>query len=231
MNNKTVLVIDDHQDLAELVERTLAQEGLDVIIALDGKSGLEIARQHHPDLVVLDLTMPGLDGLEVCQQLRSDPRMGRVPIIVLSARAMEADRVLGLEKGADDYLIKPFGPRELVARVNAVLRRSAMQQQGDRAEIRAGELLIDLLGHRVTYANQPVALLPAEFRVLEALAARAEQTLSRDEIIQAALRSQTAVTERTVDVHITNIRRKLGEGARHIETIRTVGYKFVKACL
>jgi two-component system phosphate regulon response regulator PhoB len=224
--SKTVLVIDDHQDLAELVERTLIQEGFDVIIALDGKSGLEIAQQHHPDLIVLDLTMPGLDGLEVCQRLRSNPRTRRVPIIVLSARATEADRVLGLERGADDYLIKPFGPRELVARVNAVLRRSEMQQQEKQPRIAAGDLTIDFLAHQVSYSGNVIPLLPAEFRVLEALAVRPDQTLSRDEIIQTALRSQTAVTERTVDVHITNIRKKLGAGAKHIETVRTVGYKF-----
>src|SRR5689334_20818476 len=119
MSNQTILVIDDHKELAELVQRSLAQQGFDVIVAHDGPSGLNIAREHKPDLVILDLTMPGMDGLDVCRQLRQDPRARKVPVIVLSARAGEEDRVIGLEQGADDYLIKPFSPRELLARVKA----------------------------------------------------------------------------------------------------------------
>src|SRR5271156_6743884 len=120
----TILVVEDQKDLADLVQRRLEQEGFDVIVAPDGLSGLRIAREHRPDLVVLDINMPGLDGLQVCQQLRGEPRHARLPILILSARASAADRIVGLELGADDYLVKPFVPRELVARVNAILRRA-----------------------------------------------------------------------------------------------------------
>lgn len=225
MSRQTVLVIDDHKELAELVQRSLEQEGFDVIIAGDGPSGLEIARQHRPDLIILDLTLPGMDGLEVCRQLRNDPRAGRTPVLMLSARASEDDRVIGLEQGADDYLIKPFSPRELLARVRAALRRMSMLKAG-RSVIRAGDLAIDLQGHEATLAGKKLALLPSEFRVLEMLASDPGRTFTRDEIIEGALRHEEAVTERTVDVHITRLRKKLGDAADLIETVRTVGYKF-----
>jgi DNA-binding response OmpR family regulator len=225
MSNGTILVIDDHKELAELVQRSLEHEGFDVIIASNGIVGLDIARKHKPDLVILDLTMPGMDGLDVCRHMREDPRIGKIPVIMLSARASEEDRVQGLEQGADDYLIKPFSPRELLARVKAALRRAAMPQE-KQAIIRSGELVINLEGHEVTWRGSRLALLPSEFRVLELLASRPGKTFTRDEIIDVALRHEDAVTERTVDVHITRLRKKLGPAADRIETVRTVGYKF-----
>lgn len=226
MSNKgTILVIDDEKDLIELVRYNLEKEGYDVIAAYDGQSGLEVVKKHRPDLVVLDLMMPGLDGLQVCQRLRADPRSSRIPVIMLTAKATEADRVVGLEFGADDYIIKPFSPREVVARVKAVLRRSAPQQD-DRQVIRNGELEIDLSGHEVNFKGQRVGLTATEFRILEFLAARPGRVFSRDEIIDAALGNDTSVFDRTVDVHITAIRRKLGAGAEQIETVRGFGYKF-----
>jgi len=225
MKKGTILVIDDERDLIELVRYNLEKEGFDVIAATDGQSGLEVVTKHRPDLVVLDLMMPGLDGLQVCQQLRSDPRAGRIPVIMLTAKATEADRVVGLEMGADDYIVKPFSPREVVARVKAVLRRTASQHE-TRQEIRHGDLVIDLSGHEVSYRGQRVALTATEFRILEFLAARPGRVFSRDEIIDAALGNETAVFDRTVDVHITAIRRKLGAGADQIETVRGFGYKF-----
>jgi two-component system phosphate regulon response regulator PhoB len=225
MKKGTVLIIDDEKDLIELVRYNLEKEGFDVIAATDGQAGLEVVKKHRPDLVMLDLMMPGLDGLQVCQRLRADPRMGRVPVIMLTAKATEADRVVGLELGADDYITKPFSPREVVARVKAVLRRSSPQQD-DRQIIRSGEMSIDLSGHEVSYKGQRVALTATEFRILEFLAARPGRVFSRDEIIDAALGNETAVFDRTVDVHITAIRRKLGSGADQIETVRGFGYKF-----
>jgi len=225
MKKGTVLIIDDEKDLIELVRYNLEKEGFDVIAATDGQAGLEVVKKHRPDLVMLDLMMPGLDGLQVCQRLRADPRMGRVPVIMLTAKATEADRVVGLELGADDYITKPFSPREVVARVKAVLRRSSPQQD-DRQVIRSGEMSIDLSGHEVSYKGQRVSLTATEFRILEFLAARPGRVFSRDEIIDAALGNETAVFDRTVDVHITAIRRKLGSGADQIETVRGFGYKF-----
>ena len=225
MTSQTILVIDDQRDLAEAVERALSIEGFDVIIATDGKSGLTIAREHAPDLVILDIGMPGIDGLEVCRRLRADPRQGRIPILVLSARASEADRVVGLETGADDYVIKPFGARELVARVKALLRRAGAGPES-KPIIQSGKLKIDLHQHRVTYDNDEILLTAAEFRVLEFLAREPGRVFSRDEVIEGALHSDAAVTERTVDAHIAGIRKKLGAGADHIETVRAVGYRF-----
>jgi phosphate regulon transcriptional regulator PhoB len=225
MKKGTILVIDDEKDLIELVRYNLEKEGFDVIAASDGQSGLEVVKRHRPDLVVLDLMMPGLDGLQVCQRLRADPRSGHIPVIMLTAKATEADRVVGLELGADDYITKPFSPREVVARVKAVLRRSTPEHNQQQV-IRSGELAIDLGGHEVSFRGQRVALTATEFRILEFLAARPGRVFSRDEIIDAALGNETAVFDRTIDVHITAIRRKLGQGSEQIETVRGFGYKF-----
>ncbi|HEY8749558.1 MAG TPA: response regulator transcription factor [Tepidisphaeraceae bacterium] len=225
MKKGTILVIDDEKDLIELVRYNLEKDGFDVIAATDGQAGLEVVKKHRPDLVVLDLMMPGLDGLQICQQLRADPRSGRIPLIMLTAKATEADRVVGLELGADDYITKPFSPREVLARVKAVLRRSSPAAE-QRQEIRVGDLAIDLGGHEVNYKGQRVAFTATEFRILEFLASRPGRVFSRDEIIDAALGNETAVFDRTVDVHITAIRRKLGAGAEYIETVRGFGYKF-----
>jgi DNA-binding response OmpR family regulator len=224
MSPRTILVIEDQKDLADLVQRRLAQEGFDVIVAMDGLSGLQIAKEHRPDLIVLDINMPGLDGLQVCQQLRSEPRHARLPILILSARASAADRVVGLELGADDYLVKPFVPRELVARVNAILRRAG-DQLDQPAIIRSGDLVIDLHGHQVTHHGKPVTLTAAEFRILELLASHPGRAFSRDEIIESTPRND-AVTARTVDAHIVGIRKALGEAGAHIQTVRSVGYRF-----
>lgn len=224
MKKGTILLIDDEKDLIELVRYNLERDGFDVIAAADGQSGLEIVRKHRPDLVVLDLMMPGLDGLAVCRQLRADPRSGGIPVIMLTARATEADRIVGLELGADDYITKPFSPREVVARVKAVLRRGG--SRGDERQVlQVGDLVIDLSGHEVTCSGRRVNLTATEFRILEFLASRPGRVFSRDEIIDAALGNEMAVFDRTVDVHITAIRRKLGDGADRIETVRGFGYK------
>lgn len=225
MKKGTILVIDDEKDLIELLSYNLGKEGYDVIVAHDGQSGLDVVKKHRPDLVVLDIMMPGLDGLQVCQRLRADPRTGRIPIIMLTAKATETDRIVGLELGADDYVTKPFSPREVIARLKAVLRRSS-QPAEDRQLIRNGELLIDLTGHEVTFRNGRVPLTATEFRILEFLASRPGRVFTRDEIIDAALGNDNAVFDRTIDVHITAIRRKLGTGADQIETVRGFGYKF-----
>ncbi|HZL33660.1 MAG TPA: response regulator transcription factor [Tepidisphaeraceae bacterium] len=228
MRKGTILVIDDEKDLIEMLQYNLEREGYDVIAAHDGQSGLEVATKHRPDLVVLDLMMPGIDGLQVCQRLRSDPKASRMPIIMLTAKATEADRIVGLELGADDYITKPFSPREVVARVKAVLRRAASQAEAPQV-IRNGDLAIDLHGHEVLFRGERVPLTATEFKILQFLAGRPGRVFSRDEIIDAALNNDQAVFDRTVDVHITAIRRKLGPGAAHIETVRGFGYKFRNA--
>jgi DNA-binding response OmpR family regulator len=225
MSIQTILVIDDQRDFAELVRRSLETAGFDVILAPDGTTGLQIARKHRPSLVVLDLTMPDIDGLEVCKQLRSEPRHARLPILILSARASAPERILGLQIGADDYLVKPFVPQELVARVQAILRRS-QSRADESAVIKAGDLLIDLHGHRVTHRDKEISLTAVEFQILEFLASHRGRAFSRDEIIESAFKSETDITERTVDAHIVGIRRALGAAAGYVETVRSVGYRF-----
>jgi DNA-binding response OmpR family regulator len=228
MTRTTVLVIDDEKDLLELVRYNLEKEHLDVIGAGDGPSGLEIALRHKPDLIVLDLMMPGMSGLEVCRQLRADPKIGRVPIIMLTAKADEADKIVGLEMGADDYVIKPFSPRELVARVRAVLRRSKPDQKPGEF-LRRGSLVIDISAHEVIWEGKPVPLTATEFRILEFIAARPSRVFSRNDIIDGALGRDASIFDRTIDVHITALRKKLGTGGRHIETVRGFGYKWSDA--
>ena len=228
MSHSTVLVIDDEKDLLELVRYNLEKEHLEVITASDGQSGLEIGLRHKPDLVLLDLMMPGMNGLEVCKQLRSDSRTSRVPIIMLTAKAAETDKIVGLEMGADDYITKPFSVRELLARVRAVLRRSSPETPAGEV-IRRGKLTIDIARHEVTWAEKRASLTATEFRILEYLASRPDRVISRDDIIDGALSRDTSVFNRTIDVHITALRKKLGEGGKHIETVRGFGYKWSDA--
>lgn len=225
MATATILVIDDEKDLQELVRYNLEKEGYDVIVTGDGNSGLDIALRHQPDLIVLDLMMPGIDGLEVCRRLRGDMRGRRIPLIMLTAKAAETDRIVGLELGADDYVTKPFSPRELVARIKAVLRRSTIEANPNEV-IRRGDLLIDVGARQVKYAGHEIQLTATEFRILQFLASRPGRVLKRDEIIESAMDRDTDVFDRTIDVHITAIRRKLGKGADLVQTVRGFGYRF-----
>lgn len=227
MSQRTALLIDDEPDLIELVRFNLQKESFNVISAGDGEAGLQLAKQQTPDVIVLDLMMPKMDGLEVCKRLRANDRTAQIPIIMLTARAAETDKVVGLELGADDYLTKPFSPRELVARIKAVLRRTAAQ--GETASvIRKGRIFIDVARRQVTHDGQPVALTATEFRILQLLATRGGRVLSRNQIIDGALGGDHCIFDRTVDVHITSLRKKLG-GGEEIETVRGFGYRFADA--
>jgi DNA-binding response OmpR family regulator len=220
------LLIDDDLRLSELLASYFAPHGVEVVHARDGQSGLSRLAQGGFDIVLLDLTMPGLDGLEVCRRIR---QKSRIPIVMLTARGDETDRVVGLELGADDYLPKPFGPRELLARMRAVLRRSAPAALSER--LRVGDLEIDVGARRVTLAGQPVDLTALELDLLLALARRAGSVVARDALFAAAGRGDTAVSDRTVDVHISHLRGKLGDDSRaqkRIRTVRGVGYVLVK---
>jgi two-component system phosphate regulon response regulator PhoB len=225
MAKGTILIIDDEKDVIELVRYNLEREGFDVVGALDGEPGLAIAQQHKPDLVLLDLMLPGMDGLEVCRRLRSHDRTAAIPVIMLTAKAAEADRVVGLEIGADDYIAKPFSPRELVARVKAVLRR-ARPVEAPSEVLRRGAIEIDAGRHEVTCAGEKVMLTATEFRILKFLARRPGRAYTRDEIIDGALGRDTAVLDRTIDVHVTALRRKLSAHGAAVETVRGVGYRF-----
>jgi DNA-binding response OmpR family regulator len=220
------LLIDDDARLAELLCDYLAPHGVALESARDGRAGLERVARGGFDVVLLDLTMPGMDGLEVCRRIR---KSSRIPIVMLTARGDETDRVVGLELGADDYLPKPFSPRELLARVRAVLRRSAPEAVSER--LRVGELEIDAAARRVTLAGREIELTALELDLLLALARRAGRVVAREALFSAAGRGDTAVSERAVDVHISHLRSKLGDDSRaqkRIRTVRGVGYVLVK---
>ena len=225
MAKRTILVIDDEADLIELVRYNLVKEGFEVVAAPDGETGLVAARRETPDVVVVDLMLPGIDGLEVCRALRADDRTAHIPVIILTAKNAESDRIVGLEIGADDYVTKPFSPRELAARVKAVLRRVAPRQPAIDFT-RHGDLSIDLVRHEVYCRVKPVNLTATEFRLLQFLAARPGRVFSRNELIDGALGRDIAVLDRTIDVHVMALRKKLGTCGNWIETIRGFGYKF-----
>jgi two-component system, OmpR family, alkaline phosphatase synthesis response regulator PhoP len=219
----TVLMVDDEPHIIELLRSYLACEGFDVAQAADGEAALREHERVRPDLVILDLMLPRLDGREVCRRIRE---RARTPIIMLTARDDESDKVLGLELGADDYIVKPFSPREVVARVRAVLRRGALEAP---EILRLGKMAIDLREHRVTLAGRPVDLTPVEFRMLETLASHPNHVFTRMQLIDSALGHAFEGYERTVDAHIKNLRSKIEHDPRIprlILTVYGVGYKF-----
>jgi phosphate regulon transcriptional regulator PhoB len=222
----TVLVVDDERDIVELVRYHLEKEGFRCLTAADGPGALRLCRETTPDLLVLDRMLPGLDGLEVTRQLRRDAATARVPIIMLTARADEVDRVVGLEVGADDYVVKPFSPRELVARVRALLRRSTGESAATPVT-RLGPVSVDEGRHQVAVAGRPVELTAKEFGLLVALLRAGGRVLSREQLLDAVWGYANAaeIESRTVDVHIRRLREKLGAAARHIVTVKGAGYR------
>jgi phosphate regulon transcriptional regulator PhoB len=222
----TVLVVDDEKDLVDLVKYHLEKEGLKCLEARDGETALQMANERCPDLVVLDLMLPGMDGLEICRKLRKDPKTSSMAIIMLTAKAEEVDRIVGLEMGADDYMVKPFSPRELVARVKAVLRRGHGQE--GPAVKRIGALEVDEGKHQVTVDGIAVELTVKEFDLLCALMKANGRVLNRDQILENVWGYTNAVDieSRTVDVHIRRLREKLGNEHKRIVTVKGVGYRF-----
>ena len=224
---KTILVIDDEPKIVEICRDYLTAAGFDVLTAGDGPKGLAAARRDRPDLVVLDLMLPGMDGLDLCRELR---RESHVPIIMLTARVEESDKLVGLELGADDYLTKPFSPRELVARVRVVLRRVAGGAAATEM-VRAGSLTLDRGRYRALLPDREVALTPTEFEILAALASQPGRVFSRAQLLTVARGVSFESYERAVDSHVRNLRRKIepAEGEpRYIITVHGVGYKFAE---
>ncbi len=223
--SELILIVDDEPKIGKLARDYLEQGGFQVITAVDGPTALAIARQEKPGLVVLDLNLPGMDGLDVCRALR---RESDVPIIMLTARVEETDRLIGLELGADDYITKPFSPRELVARVRAVLRRvrGGLTQPG---LLRAADLEIDLEGHRVSRDGEPIPLSRTEFKLLVLLAQHAGQTFTREQLLGRLHGVVYEGYDRSIDAHIKNLRRKLEAdpaAPRYVQTVYGVGYRF-----
>ncbi|MCL5282492.1 MAG: response regulator transcription factor [Planctomycetes bacterium] len=225
MEKPAILVVDDEEDIIELVELNLTREGYRVIGCTTGEKALEIARAKLPDLIVLDLMLPGIDGLEVCRRLKSGPKTHRIPVVILTAKGEEADIVMGLELGADDYVTKPFSGKVLAARVRRLLRRAA-QPPGAQEVVKIHDLTIDPGRHEVWAKGSKVNLTRTEFDILRTLAKRAGLVLSRYQIVDAIHGDEYAVTDRAVDVQIVSLRRKLGPCGQYIETVRGVGYRF-----
>ncbi|UCH30729.1 MAG: response regulator transcription factor [Myxococcales bacterium] len=225
-----ILVVEDEPDLAELVAVNLRGAGHEVTVSHDGSTALAEIQRSQPDLVVLDVMLPDISGTEVCRRLRRSPQTVRLPVIMLTARSDEVDRVVGFEVGADDYVPKPFSPRELVLRVEAILRRTsaAFESEGPQA-IALGDLVIDVPAHRVEVDGQEVLLTALEFRLLHDLASRAGRVQSRDALLERVWGYSPNVETRTVDTHVKRLREKLGAGAKHIETVRGVGYRALKS--
>ena len=225
MTRGTVLIVDDEEDLVELVRYNLGKDGFDVLSAPDGESGIALALKKKPDAAIIDLMLPGMDGLEVCRSLRARSETTHIPIIMLTAKATESDRIVGLEIGADDYVTKPFSPRELAARLKALLRRTQGFQRNVTL-IRHGKLSIDSNSHEVRCDSRIVRLTATEYRILQFMALHPGHVFSRNTIIENVLGRDVTVLDRTIDVHVMALRRKLGECGGWIETIRGFGYKF-----
>ncbi len=227
MAKPKILVIEDEADILEVITYNLEREGHKVISCRNGEQGLSRIRTDNPDLVILDLMLPGMDGVEVCRQVKSDPVTRAIPVIMVTAKAEESDIVLGLGIGADDYITKPFSPKELVARVKVVLRRGPLREESGGGErVVRGDLSIDLGRHEATVAGQLLTLTPTELRLLHFLASHPGRVFTRDHLLSRVIGEHAIVVDRNIDVHVGSIRRKLGRYRDYLETVRGVGYRF-----
>ena len=226
MSAHKVLVIEDHKDTRELLKYNLSAAGFDVAAAEDGQSGLLLAEAFKPEIVLLDLMMPGMDGLEVCRQLKGSAELARIPVIMLTAKGEEVDKIVGLELGADDYVVKPFSPRELVLRIKAVLRRSGAPTPNTPKLWEREGLSVDFEAHRVSIDHEEVTLTATEFKLLSVLISGAGKVQTRDNLLDTVWDTHFEGYSRTVDTHVRRLRQKLGPYADWIETVRGVGYRF-----
>lgn len=226
MSKKKIVIIEDEPDILEVLSYNLKREGYEVLTASDGLKGLALVRQEVPDLVLLDLMLPGMDGVEICSSIKNDATTAGTLIVMVTAKGEESDIVLGLGVGADDYISKPFSPRELVARVKAVLRRGTLVERADSQElIQLGELSIDSGKHRVSVGEREIKLTATEFRLLHFLASYPGRVFSREQLLNKALGDDVVIVDRNIDVHIRGIRKKMELEPPLIETIRGVGYR------
>ncbi|MGE5662947.1 MAG: response regulator [Deltaproteobacteria bacterium] len=223
---RSILIVEDEKEIRDLLAHYLRKEGFDPDVAPDGETGLARARARKPSLILLDILLPRMDGLELLRKIRADGEIGATPVIMLTAKGDETDRVVGLELGADDYIPKPFSPREVVARVKAVIRRSgARPAEAESRVYEVGEVRLDVARHEVLVRGKPVALTSKEVRILQALLASPGRVLSREAILDKAWGEGTHVVDRTVDVHIAKIRQKIPVLAEAIQTVKDAGYK------
>jgi two-component system, OmpR family, alkaline phosphatase synthesis response regulator PhoP len=221
-----ILVVDDEKDILELIDYNLTKNGYRVKTVPSGEEALELIKENDYDLIILDLMLPGVDGFDICKIIKADKQKANIPIVMVTAKADEADKVAGLEIGADHYVTKPFSPRELLAIVKATLRRKPAKHEEEKPVIERGDLMIHVGRHEVILKNKPVELTHLEFRILLALAKKPGWVMTRYQIVDATRGEGVSVTDRSVDVHIVSLRKKLGEANEFIETVRGVGYKF-----
>ncbi|MEM9554164.1 MAG: response regulator transcription factor [Acidobacteriota bacterium] len=227
VSRRKVVVIEDEPDILEVIEYNLTREGFAVVGAANGDDGLKAVMREAPDLVLLDLLLPGQDGIEVCRRLKLDPVTQKIPIIMVSAKGEESDIVLGLGVGADDYIAKPFRPKELIARVKAVLRRGSLKEEEAKTDrVVRGTLVIDAMRHEARVDGESVTLTATEFRLLHLLASHPGRVFTRDQLVSRVIGGGAAVIDRNIDVHVRSIRKKLGDQRNLIGTVRGVGYRF-----
>ncbi len=222
-----ILIVEDEKDIVKMLEYNLKKEGFRTLSVHDGEDALDLANREHPDLVILDLMLPGIDGLEVCKTLKKESKTTSIPIIMLTAKSQESDKVIGLELGADDYMTKPFSPRELIARIKAVLRR--IKEKDNLPEVfKIGELTVDFSKIRATIKGKPIELTAKEFELLKALIKANGRVLSREHLLNTiwGLDRAVEIETRTVDVHIGSLRKKLKSEGKRIVTVKNYGYSF-----
>ncbi|MBM4055088.1 MAG: response regulator [Planctomycetes bacterium] len=224
---ETILIVDDEQDIVDLIAYHLEKDGYKTITAPDGEAAFSLIRKERPELIILDLMLPGINGLEVCKRLKADEELAGIAIIMLTARGEEEDITLGLKLGADDYVTKPFSPKELIARVHSVLRRTK-NLSAKKESIDIGDLKINLNKYEAKIKNDPLPLTLTEFKLLYQLASRPGRVFTRDQLIDAVSGLETIVIDRTIDVHVAALRKKLKHFKNHIVTIRGIGYKFLE---
>lgn len=227
MNRNKIVVIEDEPDIVEVLSYNLKREGYNVVSVSRGDEGLNVIRNESPNLVILDLMLPGMDGLSICQQMKSDPIVRDIPIVMISAKGEESDVVIGLELGADDYLAKPFSPRELLARVKAVLRRGPTKEDQSKERIVVQNLVIDVSRHEVRVGDELINLTATEFKILYQLASQPGRAFTREQLLNRVVGLGVVVVDRNIDVHIRALRKKLDECSHLIQTIRGVGYRLV----
>ncbi|MEI8315461.1 MAG: response regulator transcription factor [Verrucomicrobiota bacterium] len=223
----TILIVDDEPDVVDLLVFNLQKAGFKTVTAADGNVALQKVRTEMPALIVLDLMLPGLNGTEVCRQLKANPKTAGIPILMLTAKAEEVDRIVGLELGAEDYLTKPFSPRELILRIKTILRRSAGTPVASEV-LKLNDLVVDIAKHEVTFKGKPIELTATEFKLLVLLLERRGRVQTRDVLLTDVWGYEGDVDTRTVDTHVRRLREKLGKAADWIETIRGVGYRFTE---
>ena len=227
LKKQKIVVVEDESDILEVLRYNLERENWRVLSSRDGVQGLDLVKRELPDLLLLDLMLPSMDGLEICRRLKRDPLTESLPIIILSAKGEESDVVLGLEMGADDYVTKPFSPKELLARMRAVLRRgSAKDDDSKLTRIEYPGLVIDIERHEVRVDDRPVSFTATEMRLLHFLASHPGRVFTRDQLISRAIGAHAVVLERNIDVHVRALRKKIGPHRDRIETVRGVGYRF-----